>query len=116
MVAEAESQALTAALGAWPKRVSSSLLATEAVRASRRIGEPEARRAEELLVGVSLVPITDALLRAAAWISEPTIRSLDALHLATLSAMSNEVGVVFSYDSRLSEAVRACGVTVESPA
>ena len=58
-------------------------------------------------------PITDDILRVAARIASPTLRSLDAIHLAT--AMHVQPDAMLTCDRRLATAAEAQGLTVLAP-
>jgi uncharacterized protein len=95
--------------------VTSELAETELRRVALRAGGEDALPfSEDVLAKVSTVPITAAILRRAGVLPPPTLRSLDAIHLAT--AISLEAVAEFvCYDGRLSEAAAAAGFTVGSP-
>ncbi|MDT4990175.1 MAG: uncharacterized protein QOH97_67 [Actinoplanes sp.] len=62
----------------------------------------------------------DSTIRAtAAAFAEPTLRSLDAIHLATAQVLTNESGTALiafvTYDRRLLESAKAAGLPVASP-
>jgi uncharacterized protein len=115
VIREPESDALVRALEDWPRRVSSSLLMVEAVRAGASVSEKASRRAEALLTGVTLIPPDLDLLRSAARQAPARLRSLDAIHLATAVSLGEELGAFFAYDERLQAAAEAATVPVESP-
>lgn len=96
IVDEPESVALHRELGGWSAWTSSSLLGVEAVRACRRLGEPVADSAEARLSDIALVPMDDEVL-------------------ATALSIGTDLGALFSYDDRLTEAATAAGVHVLSP-
>ena len=63
---------------------------------------------------------TDSTIRAtAAAFAEPTLRSLDAIHLATAQVLTNESGTELlafvTYDRRLLDAAKATGLPTASP-
>jgi uncharacterized protein len=115
VVREPESDALARALADWPRRVSSSLLVVEAVRAAARVSEEARDRADALLAGVTLLPPDLDLLHAAARLAPALLRTLDAIHLATALSLGSELGAFFAYDDRLLVAAEAARVPVESP-
>jgi len=115
VVSEPESEALIKALGAWSRRVSSSLLAVEAVRATARVSQQAARRAEDMLAGVTLVPASLDLLRSASRLGPAELRSLDAVHLATALDLGAELGAFFAYDERLLAAAMESEIAAEAP-
>lgn len=112
---EAEHEDLLAELARWEGYASSALLGVEAVRACERYGEEYAADARSFLVDVSLLPLDDAVLAEAVSLAPATLRSLDALHLATALSIRNDVGVLITYDRRLAEAATACGFSVARP-
>lgn len=68
----------------------------------------------DVISGISLAELPPSLFAEAGLLAEPTLRSLDALHLA--SALRLGVDVVVTYDLRLADAARALGLRVVSPA
>jgi predicted nucleic acid-binding protein len=113
---EAEHTALRDELARWGKRVSSALIRVEATRACARYGAEYVARAELALARLALVPVDDEVLRAAAELDPPELRSLDALHLATALSLGADLGVLFTYDHRMLSAARAAGLRVVAPA
>lgn len=96
--------------------MSSALMLVEAVRACARYGDEYAEAARSGLEAVALLPIDDHVLERAAGLRPQGLRSLDAIHLATALSLEADLGVVLSYDERLCEAARDCGLRVECPA
>jgi uncharacterized protein len=99
--------------------VASALVEVEVPRAMRR-------SAVQGLVGVPAVlgrlfrVEIDATVRAtAAAFTEPTLRTLDAIHLATAQILTNEAGVSLTafvtYDRRLLAAASAVGLPTAAP-
>jgi uncharacterized protein len=88
----------------------------EVLRATARYGPEEVARAAAALNGVVLVPLDDAVLYVAARLEPPTLRSLDAIHLATALSLGPDLGAMFVYDERLAAAARDAGLRVEAPA
>ena len=115
---EPETDALIAFLGTDPERVSSALAVVEVCRAVQRVGGDAVlfRRAREVLSRISLIRIDDPVLRTAAELDPHTLRSFDAIHLATALSTVDPVAALVTYDSRLGDASRRNGITVESPA
>lgn len=115
IVREPESQALEVELGGWGGRVSSALLAVEAIRACARYGPRFARRAEAGLATMALIPLDRKLLQSAATLRPPELRSLDAVHLASALSVGSRLGALVCYDARLSAAARMLGLEVLRP-
>jgi len=59
--------------------------------------------------------MNDALLHAAAALEPASLRSLDAIHLATALSIRDRVGVVFCYDERLAHAAASANLMVARP-
>jgi predicted nucleic acid-binding protein len=72
-------------------------------------------RALEALRKLVLVEISQAILDAAGLLDPPTLRSSDALHLATARSLSPQLDAFVSYDERLVAAGAALGLPVEVP-
>ena len=92
---------------------SSNLLETEARRAATLSGVDQTRVTEELEL-IDLLDTSRGLFTAAGLIRPPSLRSLDAIHLAT--AMREGVDVLIAYDHRLLDAARSAGIPTASPA
>lgn len=68
---------------------------------------------ERLLASCLLVDVTDGLLRAAARLTSRSVRTLDAVHLASAERIAPDAMLV--YDRRLGTAARAAGFLVAHP-
>jgi predicted nucleic acid-binding protein len=95
--------------------VSSALLSLEGRRAAARYGKLAADRARIALTAITLLPIDEPILDAAAALDPPTLRSLDALHLATAHSLGRDLNRLYCYDNRLGTAALALGIDVASP-
>ncbi len=117
VVAEPETPALLEFLARWPHRVSSALARVEVARAVNRAGARPAarRRATRVLARVALVRIDDPVIAAAARVTPPELRTLDAIHLATARSLDDLAGIV-TYDARLGRAASSARLKVWSPA
>ena len=117
LVREVETAALRRWLRRRPRRVASTLLHVELLRAAKRAGVPaliaEARR---LLGGITLVSIDSAILHRAAELDPGTLRTLDAVHLATALTLGSDLAAVVTYDQRMADGARMLGLTVAAPA
>lgn len=71
-------------------------------------------RASEVLDAVALAPVDRGLLAAAGAISEPFLRALDAIHVAT-AADRSPVDAFVSYDERQSAVARLAGLRTVAP-
>ena len=115
-VTEPESGALRNYLAAHADRVSSGLARVEVLRALQRTGANDATvlHAEQILERIALVALDKPVLRAAARLAPKSLRSLDAVHLATALSLDGLEAVV-TYDGRLHAAAAAAGLTVAAP-
>ncbi len=91
------------------------LVRVELIRAVTRAAPAGVSRARTLLAGVDLVPITPDLLDAAADLGPPSLRSLDALHLATALSLGPALAAFVVYDERLAQAATDAGLPVVAP-
>lgn len=114
---EPETAALVAALARWPERVSSALARVELLRALRRARLPQSafRRADQVLSAIALVHVDEMVLSAASALRSPSLRSLDAIHLATAQSIGDMPDAFITYDDRLAAAARASGFPVLAP-
>ena len=93
----------------------SSLTRVEVVRAVARAQAAAVPTARRLLAGMDLVPITRDLLETAADLRPPSLRSLDALHLATALSLGSALDSLVVYDERLARAATEAGLPVVAP-
>ncbi len=118
---EAESEALRAFL-ADADLVSSELVLTEIPRAVRRAValDPALRldllleRAAELIDALALRPLDRALLKGAGALAEPSLRALDAIHVASAVAL-DPIEAFVTYDERQAAAARLAGLRTVAP-
>jgi uncharacterized protein len=112
--AETEALELWIAERAGIPRVSSRLLRIELLRSVARNAPHRMTRANVVLSGVALVSI-DEVTSTAEVIGDQTLRSLDAIHLATAHEIRAELSAFVCYDERLCDSAQALGLPVESP-
>lgn len=91
---------------------SSELLVTETRRAATR-KEIDQRAANEVLDSINLFAMTFPLLHQAGMLPGASLRSLDAIHLAT--ALRHGAEVMVCYDRRLQDAAEQQGIATVSP-
>ena len=68
-----------------------------------------------LLGAIALLTIGDRVLKTAARLDPPGLRSLDAIHLATALRLASDLTAFVSYDVRQLEAAATLGLPVTSP-
>jgi predicted nucleic acid-binding protein len=110
---EAETGALRSFL-AEPRHalLISELAVTEVTRTARRIGVDPSR----VLAECDVVLLRSEHLVRAGDLEPPTLRTLDAIHLATAISVGDRIDAFVVYDERLSAAATAHGLKVASPA
>lgn len=114
VIAEPESLAL-ASFVSGRSLIASQLARTETLR-SVGLRRPEfLPTAIALWNQVTLVSVTDAVLAAASAIAPASVRSLDAIHVATAIELRDEIEQIVTYDLRMVEAATAHGLPVASP-
>ncbi|UPK73121.1 type II toxin-antitoxin system VapC family toxin [Nocardioidaceae bacterium SCSIO 66511] len=95
--------------------LASSLAWVEVSRALRRTlsAERAVDAADAALAGVLERPITADIIALARRLDAPLLRSLDAIHLASLLLL--DADVMLTYDDRLADACRAHGIPTRAP-
>ena len=116
MVAEPGSEQLRGHLSRRRPLASSALARTEFGRALLPFGQAAGRRGTAVLARVDLVRISDDILDRAAAVAPWTIRSLDAINIATADRVGVDLARMVTYGERMADAARARGWTVVAPA
>ncbi len=116
LLGEPDAAAVISCLGDFDQHVSSRLLRIELKRLALRNGLLE--HADQLLSGIALLPLDEALLDAAETVRPASVASLDAIHLVTALRLADAelIETVMTYDSRLAEGAREHGLAVLEPA
>ena len=93
----------------------SRLGATELRRACARARHPRLlQQVDDVLESVFLVEVSPAILESAGRLKPALLRTLDAIHLATLQSFGEPVDLI-TYDDRLGAAAKSHGFAVVSP-
>ena len=95
--------------------VSSDLLRTELLRATRRAAPKQMVQARAVLDALILLTLSSAVFERAAMIEPDLLRSLDSLHLAAALELGDELEGMVTYDRRLAEGAQALGIHVVAP-
>jgi predicted nucleic acid-binding protein len=95
--------------------VSSALLVVETRRTIPHTAPGQLARADLLLTRIDQVDITRAVLEAASRLPDPSLRSLDAIHLATALQLDRDLEALVTYDSRLASAAGRQRLPVVTP-
>ncbi len=114
-VAEKESSALRRYLRRRAPVVVSALARTEVARALLPLGPAAVQRGQDVLSRVELIRISDRILLDAGTLLPAQLRSLDAIHIATMRQLGGSLRRVVTYDSRMAEAASAMGMTTVAP-
>lgn len=120
VVGEPESDALRSWIAERPEQVSSVVAAIEVRRAVLRSPFPAGaeaspvERADSVLGALGLIALDDRVVAAAGSVRPSTVRTLDAIHVATALTVPDLEALV-TYDDRLGEAARASGIAVVQP-
>ena len=112
---EPESAALVEYLRARPNAVTSALTRVELSRAVARISPSLAIDPGVPMSTLVFVAVSAPILRSAATVQPFTLRSLDAIHLATILSIREDIEAVVTYDVRLLDAVEALAIPAASP-
>lgn len=117
VVTEPESRALTRWLAerADLAMVSSALHRTEVPRAVWRADPSGLPRSLRQMRGVEKVAVTTAILDSASAIPPQSLRSADAIHLASALSIRRDLTAFVAYDKRLLEAAARSGLPTASP-
>ena len=110
--AETESQALIDYLQDASIEASTSVIAEVEVLRNLRTLPVES---DEALAGFYLLEVDHEVRRNAIRVDSETVRSLDALHIATALAIGDRDVQFVTYDRRQAEAARRAGLTVVQP-
>ena len=116
VVAEAETAALRTWIGAESHElVTSDLARTELLRAVRRVAGDRVVQARAVLDSVTLVSVRTATFESAGQLDPATLRTLDALHIASALELGDDLRGLVTYDDRLGEAAESHGIAVVAP-
>ena len=115
VIDEPESVALRQYLAARPRLASSALARVEFTRAVKLHRAAAVTDAEDFLRSFYLVPVADEVLLAAADLASATLRSRDAIHLASALSLGGRLAAIVTYDQRMSRAAADLGLAVAAP-
>lgn len=115
LLGEPDREIVLDSLADFDERVASKLLRLELRRLALREGL--LAEADQLLQGVALLPIDEALLAAAETVVPIEVASLDALHLATALRLAavGRLDALMTYDHQLARGAEHHGIRVLSP-
>lgn len=88
--------------------------AVEVVRAAARVSEQARAAATAIVDTLALMEITRTAYAVAATLRPPSVRTLDALHVASAAEIPR-LAAFLTYDARMAEAATHFGLPVVSP-
>ena len=95
---------------------SSVLTRVEVIRTLHKIAPEKITDAQIILDGIDLTPVNPAILSVAENFSPSiTLKSLDALHIATVIFLDKSVEGVITYDKQMIKNAKELGIKVVSP-
>ena len=115
VIAEPESKALTRWLVGKTRFAACDLVRVEVVRAVHASDPAAVPRAWQVIGELALIRLDGDLYERAAVLDPPSLRSLDAVHLASALSIGAELAGVLTYDQRMIEGAEALGMSVVSP-
>jgi predicted nucleic acid-binding protein len=95
--------------------VSSALLRIEVMRAVARTVPALLPDARDLLTAFSYIAIDDDIVEAAMNEPDRSLRSLNAIHLATARILGSDLDALITYDARLITAANDAGLLTAAP-
>lgn len=93
----------------------SRLGVVETIRASSRRSHDPAHRAR-IVSDLEVLELTPSIADVAAVVGGPSLRTLDAVHIATALALVPDLDAFVTYDDRMAGAARSAGLPVIRPA
>ena len=114
LIVEKESAALTDFIDFTIK--SSALTRVEVIRVLQKIAPEKIDQAQIILAGIDLTPLNPAILSMAENFAPAiTLKSLDALHVATAIFLDKSVEGVITYDKAMIKNAKELRIKVASP-
>jgi uncharacterized protein len=115
-VTERESAPLRRYLRSRSPLVVSALARTEVARALLPLGPDAVQRGHDVLSRIELIRVSDRILLEAGSLLPAELRSLDAIHLATMRQLGESLRRLVTYDSRMATAASGLGIATVAPA
>ena len=115
VVEEPESAALRDLLVRHPDQLASAIVEVEVVRAVRRASPKLVSQAQQVVEQLAVVEPSEPIRARAALLEPVTLRSLDAVHLATALEVREELDGLVTYDTRMAATAKTLGLPVLAP-
>jgi len=109
----------SAAMRRWfveAERVACSVVGLVETRRAVARRDGDRRNLDLVLRSVVGLELDSSIIRAAAALRPASLRTLDAIHLASAQGLASELEAFVTYDDRLAEAAKAVGLPVVRPA
>ena len=85
------------------------------MRALLPVGDEAVTRGRQVLQRLDLVRVNDRILDAAGVLRPSELRSLDAIHLATVQELGDDTCAVVTYDDKMAAAAKQRGYRIVQP-
>jgi uncharacterized protein len=115
-VTERESAALRRYLRSRTPLVVSALARTEVARALLPLGPAAVQRGHDVVSRIELIRVSDRILLEAGSLLPAELRSLDAIHFATMRLLGTSLRRLVTYDSRMVTAASELRIATVAPA
>jgi uncharacterized protein len=115
VVDERESEALRDLLEGDSDQLASAIVEVEVVRAIRRAVPELVPQAQRVVSQLTVVEVSEPIRARAALLDPVTLRSLDALHLATALEVGDDLDGVVTYDLSMTAAAKSLDLAVLAP-
>jgi predicted nucleic acid-binding protein len=115
VVEEPESHSLRDLLERDADQLASAIAEVEVVRAVRRQVPELIEQAHRVVAHVAVIEVSDAIRARAALLEPLTLRSLDALHLATALEVGDDLDAIVTYDARMASAAESLALAILAP-
>jgi hypothetical protein len=114
LFAEAESDALFREI--TDRSTTSVLSRVEVIRAVQRMNPGKVNFAREELAKFLYIPIGEPVIRIAeSFVGSPSLRSLDAIHVASALLVQSSIQGLITYDIQMAHSARSQGLNVHAP-
>jgi predicted nucleic acid-binding protein len=115
VVQEAESDAFHRWYVESRRLLTSRIGVVETLRAAARVVHDRAHLAR-IITDLEICEFTPEIAAVASSVGGPSLRTLDAIHVATALTMAPELSAFVTYDDRMADAARGLGLPVVRPA
>lgn len=112
---EQETSAVAAYLADHREQATSVIALVEVRRAVARRPGVSPVRVDDVLGRTTVLALEPPVVERAATVGPATLRTLDAIHLASAAELGSDLEAFVTFDRRLADAARALGMPVASP-